>query len=212
MINIKTFVFNDFYQNTYVIFDPISLEGAVIDPGCSNENEKKELAGFIDEKKIIIKYLLNTHCHIDHIFGNKFVKEKYNCVFYCGKEDEFLLDLMPKEADKWGYKMEVSPKPDKYFEHNGEIKIGSISIKTLHTPGHSPGEFSFYIESDGVCFTGDVLFKEAIGRTDLWGGDYDVIADSIQKLLFSLPDSTIIYPGHGETSTIGYEKIKNPFL
>lgn len=212
MINVKTFVFNDFYQNTYVVFDPVTLQGAIVDPGCSNYDEKKELSDFIEKNGIIVKYLLNTHCHIDHIFGNKFIKEKYNCKFLCGKEDEFLLDLMLEEAKKWGFQMEPSPKPDEYFIPDGELYLGEVLIRTLHTPGHSPGEYSFYFPAQNICFTGDVLFKEAIGRTDLWGGDFDIISESITKKLFELPDETIIYPGHGEISTIGYEKAKNPYF
>ncbi|MDQ7818485.1 MAG: MBL fold metallo-hydrolase [Melioribacteraceae bacterium] len=212
MLTIKKYIFNPFLENTYIVSDDESKEAAIIDPGCYDDKERELLSNFITSKQLRIKYLVNTHCHIDHIFGNSFIKEKYNPIFLAPEEDLFLLDLMVEQANIYGTQLTPSPKPDEMISDGKEIFIGSSSGKFLFTPGHSPGEFCIYFEKEKICFTGDALFNGSIGRTDLWGGDYNTLINSITNKLFVLSDDVKIYPGHESESTIGYEKANNPFF
>ncbi len=199
-------------ENTFVVWDEKTHEAAVVDPGMSDEVEELEIKSFIEENTLDIKYLINTHCHIDHILGCRFVKEKYNPVYYIPEKDLPLYDNADKQAEMFVVTMGKLPKIDKYLTEDERIKLGSESFSNLFTPGHTPGEFSLYFDESQFCITGDVLFREGIGRTDLYGGDYNTLIKSIKTKLFSLPDDIIIYPGHGDESTIGYEKLHNPFL
>ena len=211
-MQIKKFTFNPFMENTFVVWDEKTHEAAVVDPGMSDEVEELEIKSFIEENTLDIKYLINTHCHIDHILGCRFVKEKYNPVYYIPEKDLPLYDNADKQAEMFVVTMGKLPKIDKYLTEDERIKLGSESFSNLFTPGHTPGEFSLYFDESQFCITGDVLFREGIGRTDLYGGDYNTLIKSIKTKLFSLPDDIIIYPGHGNESTIGYEKLHNPFL
>jgi hydroxyacylglutathione hydrolase len=212
MIRIKKFDFNIFSENTYLVWTEESRECIIVDPGCSNSYEENVINTFISNEKLQVKYLLNTHCHIDHIIGNAFIKSIYNPEFLAPEEDVFLLDLLPDQSMKFGFEPKTSPKPDKYLKEGIALSLSASTINPLFTPGHSPGGYCLYFPVEKFCITGDVLFKESIGRTDLWGGNYDELIDSIEKKLFLLPDSVIIYPGHGDSSSIGYEKTHNPFL
>jgi glyoxylase-like metal-dependent hydrolase (beta-lactamase superfamily II) len=212
MLKIKRFVFNPFFENTYILWDEGSKESAIIDPGCFDDDEKETLVNFIESKKITVKYLLNTHCHIDHIFGNKFIKEKFNPNYYAPQGDLFLLDMMEEQASSFGIPFERSPKPDFNLSKSSEITLGNFLLKVIETPGHTPGEVCLYSEEAKICITGDVLFHGSIGRTDLWGGNYEQLIDSITNNLFTLPDEVTIYPGHESESTIGFERIHNPFF
>lgn len=212
MLNIKAFVFSPFSENTYIIWDEDTLEAAIIDPGCFDPYEEKELADFIEAKELQLKYCINTHCHIDHIFGCSFIKNNYNSEYYAPELDIPLLQYADKQADTFGLKIKTPPMPDRYLTEEQSFKIGEWELKSLFTPGHTPGEYCLFFPAAGFCITGDVLFKESIGRTDLWGGNYDTLISSIKEKLLILPDNTIIYPGHGEETTIGYERKHNPFL
>lgn len=212
MLNIKIFVFSPFQENTYVVWDNENNSAAIIDPGCLEQPEEKMLSDYIADNSLIIKYLINTHCHIDHIFGNAYIKLKYDCEFLAPGKDAFLIDMMHEQADMFGLNVKLSPKPDCLISNELSITLGGSSLNFLFTPGHTPGEYSIYSKGNNFCITGDVLFKEGIGRTDLWGGDFDTLINSIKIKLMTLPDDTIIYPGHGEKSTIGYERTNNSFL
>jgi len=212
MLEVKSFTFSPFAENTYVVFDSESREAAVIDPGCYTPEEEARLAGFIDGKKLNLKYLLNTHCHIDHIFGNRFVKDKYDTLFLAPEKDIFLLNLMEEHAAGMGVELKPSPKPDNTIEQAGELNLGKYNLEFLFTPGHTPGEYCIYFSEAKICFSGDVLFRQSIGRTDLWGGDYDTLINSIEKQLYTLPGEVIIYPGHESSTTIDFEKRNNPFV
>jgi len=212
MLKIKKFVFSPFSENTFVLWDEVNSDACVVDPGCSNESEENELAEFIHEKKLNIKYLINTHCHIDHIFGNAFIKANYKPIYLAPEKDVFLLEKAEEQAELFGMSIKKSPAPDKFITENENIKLGDYFGKYLYTPGHTPGEFCLYFETEKMCITGDVLFKEGIGRTDLWGGNYNTLMQSINKKLLTLAEDVTIYPGHGEFSTIGYEKNNNSFL
>jgi glyoxylase-like metal-dependent hydrolase (beta-lactamase superfamily II) len=212
MINIKKFTFNEFSENTYVIWDEKSKEGLIVDPGCSNQQEEIILTNFISQKNLSIKYLINTHCHLDHIMGCKFIKEKFNPVYLIPEKDLPFLEHIDQQFSFLGVEIEKPPMPDKFITGELVLNIGDAIPKFLFTPGHTPGEYCIYFEKEKFCITGDVLFQENIGRTDLWGGDYDTLLNSIKQELFTLPDDTVIYPGHGENSEIGYEKRNNPFI
>lgn len=212
MLKIKRFVFSPFYENTYLIWDVSTKDAVIIDPGCYDENERITLDQFISKESLQIKYLINTHCHIDHIFGNAYIKEKYNPTFIAPEKDLFMLDLMIDTAKSYGVEFTPSPKPDKLIDETESFILGESIGKFIFTPGHTPGEYCLYFEKDKICFTGDVLFRSSIGRSDLWGGDYETLLNSIRTRLFTLPDDTIIYPGHEEQSTIGDEKENNPFF
>lgn len=212
MIRIEKKILNMFGENTYLIWDDITKDTVLFDPGCSDNDEEKHLDDFISKNDLKIRYLINTHCHIDHILGNSFVKSKYNPEFLAAEEDVFLLDLMLVQAESFGLKMKKSPFPDRFLKEGESVFLSDSEIIPLFTPGHSPGGYCFYFKNEGFCITGDVLFREGLGRTDLWGGDYDALIDSIETKLFTLPGDVKIYPGHGESSTIEYEKNNNPFL
>jgi len=212
MVKIKVFTFNTFSENTIILWDEESNETAIIDPGTSSTDEENELSNFISSKNLNIKYLINTHCHIDHILGCKFIKEKYNPVYYAPEKDIPLLEHAQQQAQMFDIILDEPPKPDLLIDEATDISLGNSNLKFLFTPGHTPGEYCIYLEKEKICITGDVLFNESIGRTDLWGGNYNTLIDSIEKKLLTLPDEVVIYPGHGETSAIGYEKQNNPFL
>ena len=212
MVKINKFVFNPFSENTYLVVNEISGQVLIIDPGCSNKKEENNLKEFIYGNKLKPELIINTHCHIDHIIGNAFVKDEFKIDLLSPEEDVFLINTMEDQAALFGLKIKKSPYPDKYLTENTILSFGGVEIKLLHTPGHSPGGYCIYFPEDKICITGDTLFKETIGRTDLYKGDYNTLILSIRDKLFLLPDEVIIYPGHGEESTIGYEKKHNQFL
>lgn len=212
MIQIKIFTFNLFSENTIVLWDDESLESAIIDPGCSDSHEENELDSFIIQENLKVKYLINTHCHIDHILGCEFVKIKYNPIYYAPELDLPLIENASMQASFVGMDFSISIKPDKYLTEDIKLILGKSELVFLFTPGHTAGEYCIYIPDINCCITGDVLFKDSIGRTDLWGGNYDTLIESINNKLLTLPDDTKIFPGHGDSSTIGREKKYNPFL
>lgn len=211
-MKINIFVFSPFQENTYVIWDEASKESMIIDPGCSNNSEEEELKNFIISTELTVKYLINTHCHIDHVFGNQFVKETFSPKFIAPKEDMPLLEKAVEQGKQFGLPVRPSPMPDEYLDEQNSLTLGNIEGKLLFTPGHTPGEYCIYFPSENLCITGDVLFKGSIGRTDLWKGDFNILLNSIKTKLLTLPDETVIYPGHGGSSTIGNEKVSNSFL
>ncbi len=212
MINVETFVFNPFAENTYIVYDSDTLEGFIVDPGCSDIREEEEVSRFVEHNNLNIKFMFNTHGHIDHILGDRFIKEKYSPLFYYPENEIHFFDIMEKQAIKYGVSYNKPPKPDKFFDEFEELSIGNTKIRFISTPGHSPDEYCIYLPEMNICFTGDVLFNESIGRTDLWGGDYSILIYSIKSKLYTLPAETIIYPGHGEKSDIKYEMRYNPFV
>jgi glyoxylase-like metal-dependent hydrolase (beta-lactamase superfamily II) len=212
LIQIQKFTFNLFSENTFVLWDDESKECAIVDPGCSDSSEEQILENFINDGNFKVKYLINTHCHIDHILGCEFVKNKFNPIYLAPELDIPLIQNAKMQASYVGMDFSTSLQPDELLSEDKKLVLGDLEITFLFTPGHTPGEFCIYIPSIETCITGDVLFFDSIGRTDLWGGNYDVLIKSINEKLLSLPDETIIYPGHGESSTIGREKKLNPFL
>lgn len=212
MLNIQKFVFNPFSENTYIVWDDNSKTGAIIDPGCNDDNERETVDNFIRSNSLNLKFLINTHCHIDHIFGNSYIKKNYDVNFLAPEKDVPLLDMMINVAKIYAVELIPSPQPDELILDEQKFLLGNTEGEFLFTPGHSPGEVCLYFEKDKICFTGDVLFNKNIGRTDLLGGSYETLIASIENKLFTLPDDVTIYPGHGEASTIGDEKKNNPFF
>lgn len=212
MLKLQKFTFNPFQENTFILWDETTLEAAIIDPGCISDVEENTLSNFISTEKLDVKHLINTHCHIDHVLGNASVKEKYGCKFYAPELDVPLLEKVIEQGKMFGMEVIQSPNPDEFITEDLILKLGELKMQFIFTPGHTPGEYCIYFESEKICISGDVLFKEGIGRTDLWGGDYQTLLTSINEKLFVLPDDIIVYPGHGDATTIGHEKNHNPFL
>ncbi|MBL7697993.1 MAG: MBL fold metallo-hydrolase [Chitinophagaceae bacterium] len=211
MLKIRQFTFNPVQENTYVIFND---KGAcvIIDPGCYFDYEYKELTDFIDTNKLLPNYLLNTHCHLDHVFGNKTIAEKYGLVLHMHRLEKKVLDYAPTSGEMWGLPFVNYSGEVIYIDEKDTIRIGDDELSILFTPGHSPGSISFYSKDGGFVVSGDVLFRSGIGRTDLPGGDFETLLNSIRGKLFTLPDEVVVYSGHGPETTIGYEKQGNPFL
>jgi glyoxylase-like metal-dependent hydrolase (beta-lactamase superfamily II) len=210
MMTIRTFVFNPFQENTIVAFDE-TREAVVIDPGCYEPEERKELDDFISTQKLTVKYLFNTHCHIDHVLGNDHVKEKYNVKLLIHAYDEPVLRAVKAYAPSYGFSGYREALPDQFLKEGDTVQFGNIVLQVLFLPGHSPGHIGFYSREQKIILSGDVLFEGSIGRTDLPGGDFNTLIDSIHRRLFTLPDDVVVYPGHGRTTTLGEEKISNPF-
>ena len=210
-MEIVRFVFSPIEVNTYILSDN-SGKCAVIDCGCYEKAEFEKLSRFLDNKSLEPVLLLNTHCHLDHIFGNKMFLEKYNIGTYChGNEETNRRDSII-HADIFRLKMEIPPEPAGLLKDGEIVTFGTTELKVLFVPGHSSGSLAFYCEKEGVVFTGDALFAGSIGRTDLSGGNYDMLIHSIKTKLFVLPPATIVYPGHGESTTIEREIKTNPYF
>ncbi len=209
-MTIQSFVFNPFSENTYVAFDE-TKEAVIIDPGCYEPTEKAELDQFITSNGLTVKFVLNTHCHIDHVLGNFHCKTKYKAPLLINKHDERVLLAVQSYASNYGFAGYQPTLPDRFLEENESFVFGNTNWKILFLPGHSPGHIAFYDEQKKTIFSGDVLFKRSIGRTDLPGGNFDVLLKSIQQKLFLLPDDVVVYSGHGPATTIGEEKKSNPF-
>jgi hydroxyacylglutathione hydrolase len=211
MMRLKSFTFNPFQQNTYLIWDE-QQNAAIIDPGNHSQNEHTILQAFILENDLQLKRCLLTHAHIDHILGCDFIYRTYGLLPEVHNSDLFFVERMALSANMYGIPFEQAPTPEVMLTEGQRLTVGSIELQCLFTPGHSPGSISFYNEKAGVLISGDVLFKQGIGRTDLPLGDYDTLINSIQNKLFLLPDATKVYSGHGPSTTIGFEKLNNPFL
>lgn len=212
MITIKTFTFNAYSENTYVLYDE-TKECVIIDPGMYEGFEQNELAAFIKNEGLKPVLLLNTHCHLDHVFGNKFVFETYGLKpqFHAGELP--ILNAVPGYAPSMGFaRYDISPLPDTFLPETGTISFGNSTLTLIFAPGHSPAHLCFYSAADHILIGGDVLFYGSIGRTDLPGGNHQQLIQNISDKLFVLPDETKVYPGHGPATSIGFEKQHNPFF
>lgn len=211
MINIETLVFNPFQENTYLIHDN-TKECVIIDAGCYSEHEQNHLKEYIQESGLIPVRLLNTHCHVDHILGNRFIHDEYGLKSAFHSEEQMLLERALQQGLMFGLQIEDLPEVDVHLQEGDVIAFGESRLKTLHLPGHSRGSLAFYDQEKTFAVVGDVLFRAGIGRTDLPGGDYQTLISSIKDKLFKLGDDVAIYPGHGPATTNGREKRENPFL
>lgn len=210
-MEIYSLVFSPIEVNTYILADN-SGKCAVIDCGCYTRQEFKRLTDFIEEKKLEPALLLNTHCHLDHIFGNGMFLEKYGIGTLCHSKEERNRQNAVMIAQLFGLQMDKPPEPSGLIDDGDIVSFGSVKLKVLHVPGHAPGCLAFYNEPENMIFTGDTLFAGSIGRTDLPGSDSQAIIDSIRSKLFVLPTETVVYPGHGKETTIGKEIQTNPFF
>lgn len=211
MITIQGFTFNLFEENTYILYDE-TKECVIIDPGCSNKSEQEELTQFIKDEELKPVKLLNTHCHIDHVFGNSFIAKKYNLGLEIHKDDLHVLHSLPQVSHLYGLNAEESVEPSNFLNEGDKIQFGNSSLDILFTPGHSPGSICFVSHTDKFIIGGDVLFYGSIGRTDLPGGDHETLLSNIRQKLFVLDDDYAVFSGHGQESSIGFEKKNNPFL
>jgi len=212
-MNVKIFEFNPISENTYVAYDETN-ECVIIDPGCFFPEEKALLLDFILDNDLVIKHLLNTHLHFDHVFGNHFIYEQFNLETEANKDDEFLLEQLPTQMKMFGFSSEgvEVPKIGKYLVENDVVTFGNQRMVVLKIPGHSPGSIVFYNEEAGCVFVGDVLFRGSVGRSDLVGGNHQQLIDGIKEKLLKLPLDTVVYSGHGPLTTIREEMRNNFYL
>jgi glyoxylase-like metal-dependent hydrolase (beta-lactamase superfamily II) len=213
MTQAKIFTCNLFKENTYLLYDETN-EAALIDCGCMMSDEKAELSEFITDHKLTLKRLLNTHRHFDHVIGNAFIFHQYSIRPEIHRnETSENAPTLSEQASLFGVPRQFQEiEPLRSIEDNEDIRFGHSILKAILVPGHSPGSLAFYNEADHFLIAGDILFKRSIGRTDLWGGDYNTLIKNIKTRVLTLPDDTIVYPGHGPATTIGKEKLENPFL
>jgi hydroxyacylglutathione hydrolase len=211
MANIQAFPNNPYQENTYLWYDD-SGQCAIIDPGMYTAAEQNAVVNFIKENRLTPVLLLNTHCHIDHVLGNKFVFDQYGLKPQFHEGEMVVLDAMPVWSQQSGIRYELSPLPDTFLPETGTVTFGNTVLQLIYAPGHSPAHLCFYNMTDGIVVGGDVLFRGSIGRTDLPGGNHAQLLKNIEEKLFTLPDEVIVYPGHGPETTIGYEKQNNPFF
>jgi glyoxylase-like metal-dependent hydrolase (beta-lactamase superfamily II) len=210
MLRVKSFTFNPFEENTYVVYDE-TKEAVIIDPGCGDSGEEQELARFISKENLAVKALLNTHGHIDHVLGNYFVKSRYHVPFQMHAVEVPVLRAVKSYASNYGFPGYQEVLPDETLSEGDLVKVGNSTLRVLFLPGHSPGHVGFYAEAEKILLAGDVLFYRSIGRTDLPGGNMETLLASIHQELFELPDDVAVYAGHGPVTTLGEEKISNPF-
>jgi hydroxyacylglutathione hydrolase len=209
MVHVEQFTFNGFQENTYVLFDD-NGKGVIVDPGCYDRQEEKDLLAFIEQRQIEIVAVLNTHAHIDHILGNQFVTSHFGVDLYLHEKDLNTLRSVESYAHVYGFNAyKVSPEPTQFLEDGQLLSFGEIELKVLFTPGHAPGHVVFYCEKGKFVINGDVLFQGSFGRVDLPGGDLETLKKSIFNIMFKLPEETVVYCGHGPSTTIGQEKRSN---
>ncbi len=211
MIHIKKFTFNPFRENTYIAFDE-TKECIIVDPGCYDENENSILKTFIEQENLKPVALINTHCHLDHVFGNKFVADSYNLSPLMHKLDLPMLEYAPLAASKYGVYLAELPEVTNFIEEGDIVKFGNSEFEIIFTPGHAPGHVCLVSKKENITLSADVLFHLSIGRTDLPMGDHETLLSSIREKLFTLDPGMVIYPGHGPKTSIGFEKANNPFL
>jgi hydroxyacylglutathione hydrolase len=211
MIFIHIFTFNALQENTYLLFDE-TKECVIIDPGCYEKEEQNELVDFILRQNLKPTLLLNTHCHVDHVLGNAFVSEKYKLTVQTSKIEEAQLRSVKLYAPMYGFTNYHEVETVKHIEAGEKIIFGTSELEILSVPGHSPGHLAFWNKTQGFCIAGDVLFRGSIGRYDLPGGDFIILEKSIKEVMYTLPNETIIYPGHGPKTDIGFERKNNPYV
>ncbi|CAM3698706.1 MBL fold metallo-hydrolase [Mucilaginibacter galii] len=211
MASIQAFPNNPYQENTYLLYDN-SGECAIIDPGMYTAAEQNAVVNFITQHQLKPVLLLNTHCHIDHILGNKFVFDQYGLKPQFHEGELVVMQATPVWAQQSGIRYELSPLPEVYLPETGSISFGNTTLELIFAPGHSPAHLCFYDKADNLLIGGDVLFRGSIGRYDLPGGNQAQLLKNIEEKLFILPQDCTVYPGHGPETTIGYERETNPFF
>lgn len=211
MLQIHCLVFNPFYENTYLIATEAG-EAIIIDPGCLELEEENRLKAFIETHQLRITKIINTHCHLDHVFGNQFVKDTYKVKMYCHANEQVILEHNHLTAQMYGIKRFAPTQADGFITEGETIQVGEDTLEVLYLPGHAPGHIGLLNRKEKWLISGDVLFRESIGRTDFPFCNHQDLIDSINQKLFVLPDEVTVYAGHGQPTTIGHEKRNNPFL
>ena len=211
MLQIKLFEFSPIQENTYVLYNEFN-DCLIIDPGCYYDDEKDELVNFLVKMDLKPKMLLNTHCHLDHVFGNKFIAEKFGLTLQIHRNEKLVLDFAPKSGLLYNLPFDNYNGDFIYLEEGNKILLGNDELTVIEAPGHSPGHICFYCAAQHFIISGDVLFKRSIGRTDLPGGNHETLLKNIREKLFTLPANTQVNSGHGPVTTIGEEKNQNPFF
>ncbi len=210
-MTVQTFIFNSFQLNTYLIFDE-TKEAIIIDAGNSNTKENNQLFDFILQENLTVKGLYYTHAHVDHILGNNSIIEKYNLIASSHIDSVLFFETASSYANNLGLEINNPIIPKNYIDDGDVIEFGNSKLEVISTPGHADGSLCFYSKESQFVIVGDVLFRDSIGRTDLPTGDYDKLMESIKNKLFTLPNNVKVLPGHGPSTTIGYEKMNNPFI
>ena len=211
MLTVQSFTFNPVQENTYILYNE-ERQCCIIDPGCYFASEEQQLVNFIQQNELQPILLLNTHCHLDHIFGNRFIHKTYGLTLHIHRLEKAVLEYGPIAGQMWQLPFDNYDAGLAYFEDGDVVRLGREELQVLFTPGHSPGSVSFYSKEHKFIIAGDVLFQGSIGRTDLPGGSFDVLSQSIKTKFYTLPEDVIVYPGHGESTTIGDERKTNPFV
>ena len=211
MVKVKKFVVNPLQENTFLLSDETG-ECVFVDPGFYFDVEKEEIKIYIADNRLTPVKIANTHCHFDHIMGVEFIRNEYNIPFLAHPEDDFWVERAIDQGKMFGFEMEPVNPPNSFFAEKQTLKFGNSEFEIIHVPGHSPGHVVFYSEKEKIIIGGDVLFYGSIGRTDLPGGDHQTLISGIKNRLFTLPDETRVYCGHGPETTLGFEKASNPFL
>ena len=210
-MNIKTFVFNAFYENT-IVLSSASNNCLIFDPGCYDSFEIDELCNYIEMERLSVKGVINTHCHIDHVLGNDAIKTKFQVSLKIPENEKEVFAAIPAYAPQWGITGYRQAEVDEYLSGGEVLELDELKLQMIEVPGHSPGHLMFYSAEESFMIGGDVLFRESIGRTDLPGGNHDALLSNIQNKVYTLPEDVIVYPGHGPSTTIGHEKRNNPFV
>jgi hydroxyacylglutathione hydrolase len=211
MLQIKSFVFSPIQENTYLLHNELK-ECIIIDPGCYFDDEKNKLQDFITKSGLKPTMLLNTHCHLDHVFGNKFVSETYGLTLHLHEKEKQVLSFAPASGLMYNMPFDNYTGEFILLKEGDKIVVGTDELEVIEAPGHSPGSICFYCKKQQFVIGGDVLFQRSIGRSDLPGGNHQTLLNSIRQKLFVLPDDTKVYSGHGDPTSIGEEKLYNPFL
>ena len=211
MLTIKSFEFSPIQENTYILYNEFN-DCIIIDPGCYFDEEKEELATFISSNNLLPKMLVNTHCHLDHVFGNKFISEKYNLMLNLHEKEKPVLAFAPTSGLMYDMPFDNYSGDFNLLNEGDTVALGKDELKVLLVPGHSPGSLAFYSAENKFVISGDALFKNSIGRTDLPGGNHEQLIKSIKEQLLALPEETLVYSGHGPLTKIGDEKKNNPYL
>ncbi|RZK50754.1 MAG: MBL fold metallo-hydrolase [Pedobacter sp.] len=210
-MQIKIFTFNPYQENTYVLFDDTG-SAIIIDPGMLGGHEQNQVVAFIKQAGLKLERSILTHAHIDHVLGNKFVFDQWGLKPELHKGELMVLQAVASYAPQMGIPYELSPEPEHFLKEGEIISFGNTKLEVILAPGHSPAHLCFYEPLENILIGGDVLFYQSIGRTDLPGGNHHTLLKSIREKLFILPDDCVVYPGHGQATRIGFEKLHNPFL